>query len=51
MKKCIVVIALLAVSCKSTSHKCDAYGSTNELDIHKVNIESQKKYCSYVVVK
>jgi hypothetical protein len=44
-------IVFIMVSCKTSSHKCDAYGDVDIDDIHKINIESQKKYCSYVIVK
>jgi hypothetical protein len=51
MKK-LVVVALLITSCKTSSHKCDAYGSTEqENDIHKISLENQKKYSSVVTIK
>lgn len=49
MKKVFIVggLLLLMVSCKTTEHKCDAYGDVNlEYDINQVDIESQKKYNS-----
>jgi len=43
---------LLLVSCKTSSHKCDAYGSVDlEFDIHKVSIEQQKKYTTVCTIK
>ena len=52
MKKLLVVTGLIVLaSCKSTSHKCDAYGSVEEYDIHKNDLELQKKYSSYIVIK
>lgn len=53
MKRLLYVggIVFLLVSCKVSKHKCDAYGDADIDDIHELNIESQKKYCSYVIVK
>ena len=43
---------LLLVSCKTSSHKCDAYGSVDpEFDIHKVSLEQQKKYTTVCTIK
>ena len=59
MKK-ILIIALITtlVSCKSSSHNCDAYGYLNreteenvEFDIHKVTKESQSKYVMSTIIK
>jgi hypothetical protein len=44
-------IVLLLVSCKVSKNKCDAYGDADIEDIYKINIEAQKKYCSYTVIK
>lgn len=54
MKKVFIVggLLLLMVSCKTSKHKCDAYGDTNiEYDIHQIDIESQKKYNSVTSLK
>ena len=54
MKKLIGGVLIVVVSaCKTSSHKCDAYGymEVEEYDIHKLNAESQKKYSSCFVVK
>jgi hypothetical protein len=49
MKKLLFTLLILT-SCKTSSHKCDAYGSTEE-DVFKEHIESQKKYISFQVIK
>ena len=52
MKKlAYLVIVIILTSCKTSSHKCDAYGSVEEYDINKATLESQKKYSSYIVIK
>lgn len=58
MKKFLVLITLYSViltSCKTTSHvKCDAYSINNnveEYDIHKIEMEKNKKYSSIVSIK
>ncbi len=46
---------MVLTSCKTTSHvKCDAYSINNnieEYDIHKMEIEKNKKYSSIVSIK
>ena len=48
-------IALVASSCKSTSHSnCDAYGYTEqseEFDIHKISAEQNGKYVTTTSLK
>ena len=52
MRKLVVVAVLLVTSCKSSSHKCDAYGSVEQdPDIHKHVLESQKKYVTVVSIR
>lgn len=41
---------LVTLSCKSTKTHCDAYGEVDD-DIHKSNLESQKKYSSVCTIK
>ena len=51
----IILSLLVLTSCKTTSHvKCDAYSINNnieEYDIHKMEIEKNKKYSSFVSIK
>ena len=54
MRRVLIVggLLLLMGSCKTTEHKCDAYGDVNvEYDINQVEIESQKKYNSVTSLK
>jgi len=53
MRKVLFIggIIFLLVSCKTSKHKCDAYGDADIEDIYKIKIEAQKKYCSYTVIK
>jgi len=51
MKKIIVIVSLIVLaSCKTSKTHCDAYGEL-EYDIHKVELESQKKYSSVSALK
>ena len=44
------VLMIVLCSCKTTKTHCDAYGEV-EYDIHKSNVESQKKYSSVCTIK
>jgi hypothetical protein len=51
MKKIIVIVSLIVLaSCKTSKTHCDAYGEL-EYDIHKAELESQKKYSSDSALK
>jgi len=51
MKKIIVIVSLIVLaSCKTSKTHCDAYGEL-EYDIHKIDIDSQKKYTSVCTLK
>lgn len=51
MKKMLMLIPFLGLlSCKSAKTHCDAYGEV-EYDIHKIELESQKKYTSVCTLK
>lgn len=46
----MLLVLLVTLSCKSSKAPCDAYGEV-EYDIHKSNVESQKKYSSVCTIK
>ena len=50
MKKLVLILVLGLYSCKSTKHNCDAYGDL-EYDIHKVQLENEKKYNSTYTIR
>jgi hypothetical protein len=45
----LFILAIVLSSCK-TSQRCEAYGEV-EYDIHKEQLEAQKKYCSIEKIK
>ncbi len=53
MRKVLLLggIVFILVSCKTSKHKCDAYGDADIEDIDRINMESQKKYCTYTIIK
>ena len=51
MKKLGFIILIITLTgCKSSSHKCDAYGFQDD-DISKENLTSHKKYVGFEVIK
>lgn len=50
MKKLVVILVFGLYSCKTGKHKCDAYSNV-EYDIHKIQLESGKKYTSTYTIK
>jgi hypothetical protein len=49
-KAAIVLLVLILQGCKTTKTHCDAYGEV-EYDIHKTQLESQKKYTTVCTLK
>ena len=50
MKKIFILALLITTGCKTSKSHCDAYGEV-EYDIHKTNLEAQKKYTSVCTIK
>lgn len=50
MKKIILLVLLITTGCKTTKTPCDAYSEV-EYDIHKIQLESQKKYSTVCTLK
>jgi hypothetical protein len=50
MKKIILLALLITTGCKTTKTHCDAYGQV-EYDIHKLQLESEKKYSTTCTIK
>jgi len=49
-KTAALLLILILLSCKTTKHKCDAYGANHD-DIFNEHVEEQKKYISSEVIK
>jgi hypothetical protein len=46
----VMLLMLFVSSCKTTKTHCDAYGGA-EYDIHKLQLESEKKYSTTCTIK